>query len=345
MKKILLFALVAATMTACSSDSEPTQAPVAGKQPIVLGTGMPNMRSNKQDLQKTELEGGTTVGVYIYFKDAQTTNTTYNYGYKNIAYTVSGTGGDLSIVTSTEQPYYPDVKTQNIDIYAFAPRATTYTGTDELTGLTAQDVFTTKADQTAEADYCASDFVWGKLADRSAPTTAGTKQEITMDHMLSKVNINIAAGDGMTFSRLEGATIKLNGVKLKGTVNFTTGAVTPSTDASNTATAVTLTTATASANQKSITISGTSTIDGTYDAYTSSAIIIPQDVDAANNFIEITLATAYGGSTYKYKTAATTTFSAKQVYTYNIVLGTAGIELTTTISNWTDGGTTPGTAE
>ena len=332
MKKILLFALVAATLTACSSDSEAPQAPVASKQPIVLGTGMPTMRSNKQDLQKTELEAGTTVGVYIYFKDEKTTNTTYTYGYKNIAYTVSGTGGDLSIVTSTEQPYYPDVKTQNIDIYAFAPRATTYTGTDELTGLTAQDVFTTKADQTAEADYRASDFVWGKLADRSAPTTAGTKQEIIMNHMLSKVNINIAAGDGVNFSSLAGAKIYLNGVKLLGTVDLTTGAVTLRTG-TNAASKVTLTTSTSTTGKLA---------DTTTDCYTSSAVIIPQDIAAADDFIEIELS---NGSTYKYKTTATTTFAAKTKYTYDIKLSVAGIQLTTTINNWTDGGTTPGTAE
>lgn len=332
MKKILLLALVAATLTACSSDSEAPQAPVASKQPIVLGTGMPTMRSNKQDLQKTELEAGTTVGVYIYFKDEKTTNTTYTYGYKNIAYTVSGTGGDLSIVTSTEQPYYPDVKTQNIDIYAFAPRATTYTGTDELTGLTAQDVFTTKADQTAEADYRASDFVWGKLADRSAPTTAGTKQEIIMNHMLSKVNINIAAGDGVNFSSLAGAKIYLNGVKLLGTVDLTTGAVTLRTG-TNAASKVTLTTSTSTTGKLA---------DTTTDCYTSSAVIIPQDIAAADDFIEIKLS---NGSTYKYKTTATTTFAAKTKYTYDIKLSVAGIQLTTTINNWTDGGTTPGTAE
>lgn len=331
MKKILLLALVAATLTACSSDSEPTQVPVASKQPIVLGTGMPTMRSNKQDLQKTELEAGTTVGVYIYFKDAQTTNTTYNYGYKNIAYTVSGTQGDLTITDTDKQPYYPDVKTQNIDIYAFAPQV--YTGTAELSTLTAQDVFTTKADQTAEADYRASDFVWGKLADRSAPTTAGTKQEITMDHMLSKVNINIAAGDGVNYSSLSGAEIKLNGVKLEGTINFTTGAVSLSSAATNTAKTVTLTTSTSDTGKLA---------DTTTDCYTSSAVIIPQDIAAADDFIEIKLS---NGSTYKYKTTATTTFASKTKYTYDIKLSVAGIELTTTISDWTDGGTTSGSAE
>lgn len=333
MKKILFFALVAAALTACSSDSEAPQAPVASKQPIVLGTGMPTMRSNKQDLQKTELEAGTTVGVYIYFKDEKTTNTTYTYGYKNIAYTVSGATGDLAIVTAAEQPYYPDVKTQNVDIYAFAPRATTYTSNAELNTLTAQDVFTTTADQTAEADYRASDFVWGKLADRSAPTTAGTKQEITMDHMLSKVNINIAAGDGVNYSSLSGAEIKLNGVKLEGTINFTTGAVSLSSAATNTAKTVTLTSSTSDTGKLA---------DNTTNCYTSSAVVIPQDIAAADDFIEIKLS---NGSTYKYKTTATTTFAAKTKYTYDITLSVAGIQLTTTISDWTNGGTTPGTAE
>lgn len=332
MKKILLLALVAATLTACSSDSEAPQAPVASKQPIVLGTGMPTMRSNSQTLQATELEAGTTVGVYIYFKDETTTNTTYSYGYKNIAYTVSGTAGDLNIVTSTDQPYYPDVKTQNVDIYAFAPRATTYTGTAELNTLTAQDDFSTTADQTTDANYRASDFVWGKKANVAAPSVATTKQEITMDHMLSKVNINIAAGSGVNFSSLSGAEIRLNGVKLLGTVNLTTGAVTLR-SGTNAASTVTLTSATSATGKLA---------DTTTDCYTSSAVIIPQDIAAADDFIEVELS---NGSVYKYKTTATTTFAAKTKYTYDITLSVAGIQLTTTISDWTNGGTTPGTAE
>ena len=281
-------------------------------------------------VQATELEEGTTVGVYIYFKDEKTTNTTYTYGYKNIAYTVSGATGDLAIVTAAEQPYYPDVKTQNVDIYAFAPQV--YTGTAELNTLTAQDVFTTTANQTADADYRASDFVWGKKANVAAPTVATTKQEITMDHMLSKVNINIAAGDGVNFSSLAGAKIYLNGVKLLGTVDLTTGAVTLRTG-TNAASKVTLTNATSTTGKLA---------DTTTDCYTSSAVIIPQDIAAADDFIEIELS---NGSTYKYKTTATTTFAAKTKYTYDIKLSVAGIQLTTTISDWTDGGTTPGTAE
>ena len=330
MKKLILFALIA-TLTACSNDSEQTQVPVADKQPIVLGTGMPTMRSNSQTLQATELEAGTEVGVYIYFKNETETDATYSYGYKNIAYTVSGTAGDLNIVTTAEQPYYPDDKAKKIDIYAFAPRSV-YTDNDELNTLTAVNGFSTIANQYEPADYRASDFVWGKKTVDEAPTTAGTKQEITMKHMLSKVNINIADGNGVNFSSLAGATIKLNGVKLLGTVDLKTGAVTLR-SGTNDATAVTLTSSTSDTGYLD---------DNTTACYTSSAVIIPQDIAALDNFIEIKLA---NGSTYKYKTTATTNFLPKTKYTYDITLSAAGIQLTTTITDWTAGGTTSGTAE
>ena len=320
MKKILMIALVAAAFTACSNDNKESNL-TNNRQPIRLGTGMVNMRSNSQTLQATELADQTTVGVYIYFKDKKTTDNTYNYGYKNIAYKVSGTVGDLTIDNTAEQPYYPDVKSQKIDIYAFAPRV--YTGTAELSTLDTEECFTTKQDQTDEDKYRASDFVWGKLADVDAPAVAATKQEVKLDHMLSKININIAAGEGVSFSHLSGATIRLNGVKLEGKVNFTNGAVTPTGAA--TGQTVTLTTATAPTGKLA---------DTTTDCYTSSAVIIPQTVPAAANFIEIELS---NHSVYKYNGSATT-FNPQKVYTYDIKLGVAGIQLTTTINDWTSAG-------
>ena len=354
MKKLFMIA-AAATLAACSSDNGDIQSSngpqiAEVKQPIMLGSAItPGMRSNSQTLQSDELEADTEVGVYIYFAGKQTTDNTYNYGYKNISYKVSGAVGDLAIVTAADQPYYPDKKNQAIDIYAFAPRV--YTGTDELTSLDKVNDFSTKQDQTAEIDYRASDFTWGVLTNQTAPPDATTKKEVKMYHKLSKVNINIAAGKGMTPSHLAGATIKLNGVKLDGTIKLTDGTVTlrdddPSASPAytNEKKAVTLTSSTA--QTKTITITGAGDINGTYnDAYTSSAVIIPQEVPAADNFIEVKLADIYGGSTYKYKTTAATIFKAKEVTTYNIVLSTAGIQITTTINNWTAGGTTSGTAE
>lgn len=351
MKKYLILPIAAMLFAACSNDSEIGKAENSAPVPIHLGTSMQvaSTRSNDQTIQSTELKAGQTVGVYIYFKDANTTNATYSYGYKNIAYTVDvdhttdatpGRAGDLLLVTAGDQPYYPELKTQNVDIYAFSPRTGVYTSTGELNTLTAQDVFATAADQTTEANYIASDFVWGKAANVANGTA--TAIEIPLEHMLSKININIAPGDGMTLAKLDKAKITLNNVVLQGTVNFTTGAVTPRGGSAG----ATLTVS--SVDQSTTTTFGTPV----KTACTSSAVIIPQTINASTSFITIQLwdASANAGaggytSTYNVTTAANTTFAAKTVYTYNILVNTQGLTLTTTIADWTAGTTTNGTAE
>ena len=330
-KLMILLALSPVLLASCSKDTD--ESVQAQLEPIKLGTAMQTVtRGNSQTLQATELEAGQTVGIYVYPKDE--TEKTGTYGYENIAYTVTGSAGDLAIVTASQQPYYPEQKNQNVDIYAFAPQV--YTGTAALNTLTAQNVFTTANDQTLDANYKASDFVWGKAANVAPQTVSGNSRvTIPLSHKLSKVNINITWGTGLTQDLLTSASIKLNGVQLKGTINFTTGAVTPSTG-TNPASAVTLTSATS--------LVGTFKSDATKSAFTASAIIIPQTIAARTDFIEITLASGTS-AVYKYTSTASTTFSAGEVTTYDITLDAAGIALTSTISPWTD--TTPktGTAE
>ena len=343
MKRLILIATATLCLAACG-DRLNVSPSGPGTVPIRIGAAI----SGAQNIQSTELAAGQTVGVYIYFKDATTTDVTYSYGYKNLEYTVSGTSGDLALVTATDQPYFPELKTQNVDIYAFSPRTGVYTGTAELGTLTAQDVFATEADQTTEANYKASDFVWGKKADVTNGTA--TAVEVVMDHMLSKINVNVAPGTGMTLAKLDKAKVTINDVVLLGTVDFTTGAVTLRTAA----TGQTLTLSSA-IDQSVTTTFGTSP---TYTAATTSAVIIPQTIAASAtttspvNIITIQLwdpnANAGAGdytSTYNVKATAPMTFAAKTVYTYNIVVSTQGISLTTTINDWTTGTTTTGTAE
>lgn len=351
MKRLILIATATLCLAACG-DRLNVSPSGPGTVPIRIGaaiSGAPATRANAQNIQSTELAAGQTVGVYIYFKDAKTTDVTYSYGYKNLEYTVSGTSGDLALVTAANQPYFPELKTQNVDIYAFSPRTGVYTATtDELSILTAQDVFATEADQTTEANYKASDFVWGKKADVTNGTA--TAVEVVMDHMLSKINVNVAPGTGMTLAKLDKAKVTINDVVLLGTVDFTTGAVTLRTAA----TGQTLTLSSA-IDQSVTTTFGTSP---TYTAATTSAVIIPQTIAASAtptspvNIITIQLwdpnaNTGAGGYTSTYNVKATTpmTFAAKTVYTYNIVVSTQGISLTTTINDWTTGTTTTGTAE
>lgn len=339
MKKYFILVIAMLFFAACSNDTTEEKFENDAPVPIRLGTSMQvNTRSNSQILQATELAANTTVGVYIYEAGETEVNATSGYGYKNIAYTVSGTVGDLALVTATDQPYFPNDKSKNIDIYAFAPQV--YTGTGELNTLTAQDVFATTADQTADADYMASDFVWGKAATVTFATASTSSIEIPLKHKLSKININIAPGSGMTLSQLAHARITLNGVILQGTVDFSTGAVTTRTGA--TASSVILTSNASTSATTTFTNSSTN-----YTACTSSAVIIPQDIAASTSFITVELwdGTAYTTS-YKVKTTTTSSFAAETVYTYNIIVNSQGLSLTTTISDWTSAGSAiTGTAE
>lgn len=347
-KKYVILLVSTLFLAACSNDGNEIQEAPSVPEPIMLGTSMQMLttRSNSQTLQATELASGATVGVYIYHNGETAPNATTSFGYANINYTVSGTVGDLALVTSTDQPYFPEDKSKTLDIYAFSPRV--YTGTANLSTLTAQDVFTTKADQTAEADYNASDFVWGvktgvTFTDASSTTS---KVEIPLKHKLSKINVTIAPGNGMTLAKLHGARIKLNGVKLDGTVDFTTGAVVEraddtSTSYTNTPSSVILTSA---ADQTATASFTEATVN--YTGATSSAIIIPQTIAASNTFITIELWDGTNYTTaYNVKTTSSVTFAAETVYTYNIIVNASGLSLTTSISDWTPGTTTTGTAE
>ncbi len=347
MKRLILIATATLCLAACG-DRLNVGPSGPGTVPIRIGaaiSGAPATRANAQDLQSTELDVNQTVGVYIYFKDTTGTNPTYGYGYKNIAYKVSNATGDLALVTATDQPYYPELKTQNVDIYAFSPRTGIYTATsDDLCTLTSEDVFTTVADQTDTVNYKASDFVWGKKANVLNGTAS---VEVTMDHMLSKINVNVAPGTGMTLDKLDSAKVMLNGVVLNGIVNFTTGAVSPKSGAA-TAT-LTLSNHVRKTVTKNFTVGSTN-----YTAATSSAVIIPQTIATGASttspvdMITIQLWDSKAGSytsTYNVKASAPTTFAAKTAYTYNIVVNTQGLSLTTTINDWTTGTSTNGTAE
>lgn len=339
MKNYFILATALLLITACSKDSSENTPENNAPVPILLGTSLEvNTRSNSQTLQATELADGTSVGVYIYH-NGTTTSASTSYGYKNLAYTAGNATGDLTLVTASDQPYFPQDKTKTIDIYAFAPRTGVYTSTAELSTLTAENAFTTTADQTTDANYRASDFVWGMAAAVTYATASTSSITIPLKHKLSKVNINIAPGTGMTLTKLANARIKLNGVILDGTVNFTTGAVTTS----GTTTSSVILTSSASTSATTTFTSGTTN----YTACTSSAVIIPQTIAASTSFITVELWDGTNYTTaYNVKTTATTTFAAEKVYTYNIIVNSQGLTLTTTIADWTSAGSAiNGTAE
>ena len=122
-----------------------------------------------------------------------TATTTYT---PNLDYTADGNGG-----FSGTTVYFPQ-SGKDVNIYAYAPRKTDLT-------LDGNYSFTVKADQSKDADYIVSDLLWGQpMKLKTGSTTdyepanpvARTKENVPVSfkHLLSKIEIELVAGDGLT---------------------------------------------------------------------------------------------------------------------------------------------------
>ena len=117
--------------------------------------------------------------------------------------------------TPDEDIYWKD-RTTKADFYAYFPYA-------NVTNLNSHP-FTVKEDQTTEAAYKQSEFLYGKAAGVS-PTADAVR--ITTNHVLSCVVVNVKAGNGFTDEGLKASDIRvtLNGLKTQALIDLTSGAV------------------------------------------------------------------------------------------------------------------------
>lgn len=306
MKKLLFFAAVASVMlTACSSGNE--EAKVDDSSPLRLSTqNITGLTRAGQSVQLTAFDNNESVSIFL----VESVSGTATLSGENItsytqplAYT-TGASGALNPPT----PQYWPQDGNGLFVYGVYPvgSATAY----NATGVS----FTVAADQSADADYMASDLMTGAASNPVARTTSAVP--MTFTHLLTKIDVNLITGSGFTDGDLNSAV-----VSILGTLPTTTFDVQSTTvgGASGTATDIT---------------AGTGT--------TTSAIIVPQSLTSGASFIQV----AVGGGSYIYKLGAATTFDAKKCYTYNITVNKTGLVLTsTTITDWLEGGSTSGTAE
>lgn len=298
MKKNMIFAAIAAlALTACSNDDE---IKVGGDNAILLTSSL-NVAETRAatDIQTSAFDAGETVDVYITENNGGNNPTTYP---QPIEYSTAA-GGALTVGT---QYYYP-TSGNGVNIYALYP-ATAATG----------ELFTIKEDQSTDANYKASDLMYGKPATNNPVSPSANAVDIRFTHLLSKVTINLIAGANVT--SLDGAKVELLGVK-------------PST------------TLTAGINGHSITAaSGDATpitvMTATETVTSGSAIIVPQTLPEM--FLQVTL----DGATLTGKLASgAPELTAGNAYTYNITVNMRGgaLEIEGSITPWDDGGTDIGT--
>ena len=190
MKKYFILAAVAATFAACSFDKDLGESHGStivqqDKSPLTVGYSVGNIgkaavstRSNLTNIQNEAILTSNTLGVFI-LKQGETTPTSpqETFEHLNIASnaltsnspTTNYVGATFTDTDPSKAIFYPDMKSQGLDIYAYAPRisSTSYSTTASYIPSTWSNIstdvitFYTQPDQTAENDYKASDVLWG----------------------------------------------------------------------------------------------------------------------------------------------------------------------------------------
>ncbi len=433
MKKYLILAAAVTMFAACTNDTAPEQDIAQGERvPLEIGYSLGNIgnkattRANTSSIQSTSLLNTSpninTLGVFVLKKDQVTHTATEAYERINVASTSltsnsPTTNYSLIGITGTDALVYPDNKSQEIDIYAYAPRNSSAVITDISSDMV---TINTQTDQSTIANYMASDVLWGCAGTganivASASTSvgsegpyellkgAGTNQAnnnaitanqyllikknetvtspvsytaktgdgrvdayyltlgtpntasvvVPMLHRGSKIIVNVLAS-GMIKDKLKNAVVKFNVDYTVGELNIATGEykVPSGTAAPSATTPITLTDHLGiDAQGASPSPEGVTTVSTTDDAFTCSAVIVPQTISVTNdsgngNIITIALmsdctSSATETATYAFKLGTTAgatppTFVSGKVYTYNITVTASGLSVTTTVADWVD---------
>ena len=325
MKKYFILAAVALTMAACSNSNDeggqlitPSSESIRLKT-MVAGANIGGTRADGTDIQTANIENGQSV--YATFTSsvaADAAVTEWASGTTaNATYTADGSG-NLSGASVKWPKTTPGAET--VSVTAWAP----------ATAVPA--AWTVAADQTALADYLASDLLYGTSASFAYADIANPIL-VTFEHKLAKINVKIAGGTdntGATLNASDLANAKIvfaEGTDVATPVPYL---VTNATIAGSTVTKGATT--------------GAITVTTAYNATeNASAVIIPQTVEATSTAKKILFSVTLASDparTYQYKIGANKEFKAGYEYTYNITIrGDQNlIILTEQITKWTDGG-------
>ncbi|MBR5607311.1 MAG: fimbrillin family protein, partial [Bacteroidaceae bacterium] len=170
-----------------------------GKIPI-------NITTNITRATDTAFENGDKVGLFV-VNVPNALKVSGNHA-DNICHTYSGSW------TAKTPIYWLDESTK-ADFYCYYPYSSTISSVDAYP-------FSVRADQKDEANYKASDFLWGKTTG-VAPTKNSVN--ISVKHAMSNVIVKLVPGSGYTHSDMAAASVSICGLKTSSTINLATGEV------------------------------------------------------------------------------------------------------------------------
>lgn len=277
-------AFIALALTSCGNDSDDNTQGGGNRVALQVTSGI-QTRASGNTWDKGD-------GIGIFSTDAAGT-------YANVEYTTAS--GDGAFAPSGTTIYLP-TDGSSLGFVAYYPY------------VALADNKTYTVDVTDQSNQAAIDLMAaaGRTADRTSPAVA-----FNFVHKLSKVEIALNPGAGMTAGELAGITVELTNQQPKATFDVTvpTMSVMPDTDAAP----VDITLHTAD------------------DGRSSEGILLPND-GYSGMALKITLSDGKSGFTWPLsESKESDKFEAGNKYLYTITVNKTALEVTATITDWTPG--------
>ena len=277
--------------TSCSNDVE--ELDTATDTAIVLTATIENETRAAEGLQES-FTAGDEVGVYI----AKEKDGTTAYLAENKLFKVKSNG---KLEASDGTRYIYPGESYETRIYAYKP----YSGNGVV-----NNVFSVAADQTTEANYIASDVLWGEPKNGN-PVMRESAIDLEFEHRCAKLVVNLTVADGLN---LKGGTLctseVVTGMKLS---DIASGTFLATTD------------------------KGKITFGNLTDAATQThvAVLVPQNVPAGTELVRITLADA-SARPLAMRLPSQLSLEAGKKCVLNVTARRSGLELDNTkITPWT----------
>ena len=262
------------------------EVPEASRVRIALNCGIASRAT------ETAFESGDKVGLFV---------VNYNGGAAGVLQNAGNHADNVKFTYSSEwtperEIFWKD-ETTRADFYCYYPYAT-------VTGV-GMHKFAVKENQSTEAGYAASDFLWGK-ASNIAPTDAAVN--ITLNHVFSCMQIKVEPGKGYTADELAKAIqgVTVHGTRCEATIDLATGKATAGGDAA--------------------VITPRKEGDMSY-----KALVVPQAVDEVELIVLL-----IDGKEHALRKAFT--FEANKRHTFTVTVNKTSNGINVGIGNWEDDG-------
>lgn len=294
----------------CAGDSETTM-PDHEERVALQVTGCINVQTRAHDAQ---WDKGDLIGIYMY----KAGTTTIAEGAENIPYRKADNGNGFAPTPDGTTIYFP-VDGSNVNFHAWYP----YKDVNDSDGKWTADL----TDQSSQAalDLMTADAKSNTQAGGTVYNKDNPSVELDFQHRLTKLQLNIAPGKGISVRDLEGLEVEL-------TQQWKAVIYDPESDAPGFIEELAI-------------IPLLTAADGT----SAEAILFPDDLtkQSPNTGRQLVFTLKSTGEVFRWDIPAAKSFNAGDKNIYNIIINRTALDVTATITDWNEGNGNgePGSAE